>query len=141
MGQPLRIQRSRASQAVEAAHEEQFRCEISDLRSRWGAGRTIAERKLLVECYDKPLNIARQQERTGQQCDYECRGRANVCGLADLASCLVLAFFVRVREVLGQHQTTQRRRCKSERSEQDASRFVLVTQHGCYRLAYFPVRR
>jgi hypothetical protein len=57
--------------------------------------------KFFVKSYDTRLNVSPCQKGTGQQFDSSCRCSAEVSSLADMASCFVLRFFVRVRQGLG----------------------------------------
>ena len=54
------------------------------------------EEKLLTNRYDERLNVFRCKERTDQRCDSRGRCRADMRGLANLASRFILSLGVGV---------------------------------------------
>jgi hypothetical protein len=70
------------------------RCAISGLRGRWSAGSRIVEEQVVVNRYDKWLNVPANVERANQRSDQEFGTRTNVRRLADLASRFTLSFWV-----------------------------------------------
>lgn len=71
------------------------------------------EEKLLVNRYDKRLNVPGRKKRTKQRRGQGVRSRADVGRLADLASSLILSFCVGVAQALGNEQNEQDRQGKS----------------------------
>ena len=70
------------------------------------------EEKLLVNRYDKRLNVSSCQKRTHQRCGSCCRCRAQVRRLTKLASRLILSVGVGVSQGLGGEQHEQERQGK-----------------------------
>jgi len=61
------------------------------LSRRWGARRRIVEEKLFVQRWKKWLNITTRLKRRMEQENPRLWSRAEMCSLADLASCFVLS--------------------------------------------------
>ena len=71
------------------------------------------EEKLLVNRYDKRLNVPDREKRTKQRWGKRVRTGADVRCLADLASSFILSFCVRVTKDLSKEQNGQGREGKS----------------------------
>ena len=70
------------------------------------------EEKLLVNRYNKRLNVSGCQKRTYQRCGSRCRRRSQMRRLAKLASRLILSLGVGVSQGLGGEQHEQERQGK-----------------------------
>ena len=86
------------------------------------------EEKLFMERGKKGLNVARYQEWGMKQENRSLRNRAEMGGLADLASCFILAIFVSVGGDLGNKNNEHE--CQTERQRSaEARSFVRVDCH------------
>ena len=83
--------------------------------------------KLLVNRYDKRLNVSHRKKRTYYGRGSRRRCRAQVCRLAKLASRLILSLDVGVNQGLGGKQREQDRQGKSEHPDRVTSRVVAVS--------------
>jgi hypothetical protein len=71
------------------------------------------EEKLLVDRYDKWLNVPDREKKTKQRWGKRFRTGADVRRLADLASSFILSFCVGVTKELSKEQNGQGREGKS----------------------------
>ena len=85
------------------------------------------EKKLLVNRYDKRLNVSRCKKRTYERRGSRCRCRAQMCRLAKLTSRFVLSLDVGVDQGLGGEQPEQERHSKGKYPNRVAPRVVSVS--------------
>jgi hypothetical protein len=84
------------------------------------------EEKLLVNRDDKWLNVAGREKRANQRCGSRFRSRAEVCRLANLASCFILSLGVGVGQDLSKEQQEQNCQGKSKNPDPVMLRLVLT---------------
>jgi hypothetical protein len=95
------------------------------------------EEKLLVNYYDKRLNVSGRAKSPRYRCSLHCWRGAKVCRLANLASSLILSFGVRVEEDLGNEENERNCDRKRQHPDQAMSRVALANHHSPWTILAF----